>query len=95
LLAFQRSDWAIPSGTIIGVEEELRGRLAPDAPEILARIDLIVETGQHIIITDFKSARGADRDSAPGSARTQDAAPGSRHALSFTARTCPATAARA
>ncbi|MGE3805557.1 MAG: PD-(D/E)XK nuclease family protein, partial [Gemmataceae bacterium] len=59
LRAFQLSDWAVPGGTIIGVEEEVRGRLAPDLPEILARLDLIVETEDCVTVTDFKSARGA------------------------------------
>jgi RecB family exonuclease len=70
LTGFQRSDFAQPSGTIIGVEEELRGELLPGCPDLLARIDLIVDTGDAVVVTDFKTARrewsqGQVYDSAP------------------------------
>jgi hypothetical protein len=43
LTAFQASDFARPEGMILGVEEELRGLVVPGCPDLLARIDLIVE----------------------------------------------------
>ena len=44
LIAFQQSDFARPLGNIIGVEEELRAELMPNCPQLLARIDLMIET---------------------------------------------------
>jgi hypothetical protein len=41
---FRESAFARPDGTIIAVEEELRGELIPGLPDLLARVDLIVET---------------------------------------------------
>jgi len=38
LTAFQTSDLAQPAGTIIGVEEELRGQISPDCPDLLAQL---------------------------------------------------------
>ncbi len=55
--AFRASDFARPQGHIIGVEEELRSELIPGLPQILGRIDLIVETEQSLKITDLKTAR--------------------------------------
>ena len=57
LRAFQQSEVARPQGRILGVEEELRGRLATTVPDLLARIDLLVETDDALVITDLKTAR--------------------------------------
>jgi putative RecB family exonuclease len=57
LKAFRQSDFANPQGTIIGVEEELRGSLLPDCPELLARVDLIVETESALVVSDFKTSK--------------------------------------
>lgn len=57
--AFQSSDFARPQGTIIGVEEEVRAELLPDVPELLARIDLLVETDEELMVVDFKTSRSA------------------------------------
>lgn len=57
--AFQSSDFARPQGTIIGVEEEVRAELLPDVPELLARIDLLIETEEELTVVDFKTARSA------------------------------------
>jgi putative RecB family exonuclease len=59
LRAFRASNLALPSGTIIGVEEELRGELVPGLPDVLARVDLMVDSGDALIVTDFKTARTA------------------------------------
>jgi putative RecB family exonuclease len=59
LRAFQASALSRPQGTIIGVEEELRGPLLPGLPDLLARIDLIVDQGDALLVTDFKTSRSA------------------------------------
>jgi putative RecB family exonuclease len=55
--AFQASDLAVPHGEIVGVEEKLRHELIPGLPDLLARVDLIVRTGDALLIRDFKTAR--------------------------------------
>jgi hypothetical protein len=44
LRTFLRSDFAKPEGTILGIEEELRAAIIPGCPDLLARIDLLIET---------------------------------------------------
>ena len=63
LRAFCASDLANPSGRILGIEEELRGAVVPGAPDLLARIDLIIETDEALVVTDFKTARSRWSDS--------------------------------
>jgi len=55
--AFRASDFARPEGRIIGIEEELRHDLIPGLPDILGRIDLIVETDESLKIVDLMTAR--------------------------------------
>ena len=43
LTAFRQSEFANPKGTIIAIEEELRGELVPGVPDLLGIVDLIVE----------------------------------------------------
>jgi CRISPR/Cas system-associated exonuclease Cas4 (RecB family) len=57
LRQFQESPFAQPTGTVIGVEETLRGELIPGLPDLLCRVDLIVETDDSLIVSDFKTAR--------------------------------------
>ena len=57
LTAFRESELAQPGGRIIGVEEELRGSLVAGVPDLLARIDLLIETDDTLIIRDFKTSR--------------------------------------
>jgi CRISPR/Cas system-associated exonuclease Cas4 (RecB family) len=57
LAAFQNSKVANPPGTIIGIEEELTGELVPGVPDLLARVDLLVDDGDGLVITDLKTAR--------------------------------------
>lgn len=69
LHAFLVSDLAKPKGRIIGVEEELRGPVFSDLPDLLARLDLIVDTGDAVAVTDFKSSRSQwDADQAVNAA---------------------------
>lgn len=57
LTAFRASELAWPVGMILGVEEELRESVVPQAPDILARIDLLVESAEALIVIDFKTSR--------------------------------------
>jgi len=70
LATFIQSDFARPSGIVLGVEEELRGEVVPGCPELLARLDLVVKTREYLEITDFKTARGSWSES-----HVNDAAP--------------------
>ena len=55
--AFLLSPLAEPAGKVIAVEESLRGSLAPDLPDILARVDLIWQDHQAVHLLDFKTSR--------------------------------------
>jgi CRISPR/Cas system-associated exonuclease Cas4 (RecB family) len=57
LRIFIQSDLAHPKGVIVGVEEELRGQIIPGCPDLLARVDLIVDAGNELTVSDFKTAR--------------------------------------
>ncbi len=59
LAAFQDSDVSQPRGHILGIEEELRGRVINDAPDLLARLDLLREVDGTLIVSDFKTSRSA------------------------------------
>lgn len=54
---FQASAFARPTGTIIGVEEELRGVLVTGLPEFVGRVDLLIETADALLLSDFKTTR--------------------------------------
>ena len=57
LAAFQTSSLARVEGHIIGVEEQLRGPVIAGAPDLLGRIDLLVETNDELILSDLKTSR--------------------------------------
>ena len=57
LATFLASPAAVPEGTIFGVEEQLRCSVLSNTPDLLARIDLITQTDDALVITDFKTAR--------------------------------------
>lgn len=57
ITSFLESDAARPEGTILGVEEELRDSVIDGCPDLLARLDLIVETEDAVVVTDFKTSR--------------------------------------
>lgn len=57
LWAFLESDLASPDGVIVGVEEELRGVIVPGCPDLLAYVDLIIETEDAVVVTDYKTSR--------------------------------------
>lgn len=58
LTAFQQSSLTSISGSVLGVEEELRGSIATGMPDLLGRIDLLSEDDDRLLITDFKTSRG-------------------------------------
>ena len=57
LVAFAASSVAKPAGRILAIEEELRGPFIPGLPDILGRVDLIVETPDALVISDWKTSR--------------------------------------
>ncbi|MBA4017012.1 MAG: hypothetical protein C0483_07560 [Pirellula sp.] len=57
LAAFQTSSLAKVEGHILGVEEQLRGPVIAGTPDLLGRVDLLVETTNELIVTDLKTAR--------------------------------------
>jgi CRISPR/Cas system-associated exonuclease Cas4 (RecB family) len=57
LTAFQQSGAAQPRGQILAVEEELRGPVVAGCPDILGRVDLIVDAGDSLVVSDWKTAR--------------------------------------
>jgi len=57
LRTFQRSDFAHPQGHILAIEEEFRDRLIPGGPDLLARVDLVIDTEDALVVSDFKTAR--------------------------------------
>jgi len=56
LRAFQASDFARPEGRVIAIEEKIRGVVSDSCPEFVARIDLITQTDEALVVTDFKTA---------------------------------------
>jgi putative RecB family exonuclease len=57
LAAFQQSPAAQPQGRILAVEEELRGPIVPGCPDVLGRVDLILDAGDALVVADWKTSR--------------------------------------
>jgi putative RecB family exonuclease len=57
LETFQASEFAKPTGTIVAVEESMRGEFVQGMPDVLARVDLAVQDGDELVLTDFKTSR--------------------------------------
>ena len=57
IAAFLASTLANPKGTILGIEEQLPVVLRPDLPDLLAKVDLVVQTDTCLFIADFKTSR--------------------------------------
>jgi putative RecB family exonuclease len=55
--AFSDSHLSRPAGKIIAIEETLRGDLIPGLPDVLGRVDLILDTTQELIVADWKTSR--------------------------------------
>ena len=54
---FLASPAAQPGGRIIAVEETLRGEFVLGMPDLLGRVDLMVETEDALVIADWKTSR--------------------------------------
>ena len=54
---FQASHFANPKGTIVAVEESMRAEFVTGVPDVLARVDLAVQSGDELVLTDFKTSR--------------------------------------
>jgi len=54
---FQASHFANPNGTIVAVEESMRAEFVTGVPDVLARVDLAVQSGDQLVLTDFKTSR--------------------------------------
>lgn len=59
LVAFHESEWSNDKGTILGVEEEIRGTRSREIPDLLARLDLVMLQDDRLVIRDFKTSRSA------------------------------------
>ena len=57
LLAFLASDIAASPGVVIGIEEPLRNSVMDGRPEFLGIVDLVFESGDTLIIRDYKTSR--------------------------------------
>ena len=57
LTVFSTSDFAKLNGAILGVEEELRGGVFDSCPDLLGRMDLLIETSDDLVVTDLKTSR--------------------------------------
>ncbi len=57
LVAFMESPLATPEGNIVGVEEELKGPVAEDCPDLLGFVDLMVDAGDALEVIDLKTSR--------------------------------------
>jgi CRISPR/Cas system-associated exonuclease Cas4 (RecB family) len=62
LTTFLQSDFSKQRGVILGVEEELRGQIIDGCPDLLARVDLIVDADRELEVWDFKTSRCAWND---------------------------------
>jgi len=92
LTAFASSDLAQPTGRILAVEETLRGEIIPGLPDLLGRVDLIVEEPDELVISDWKTSRARySQDQVEDSTEqlllyaelARDFAPGKRVRLEF------------
>jgi putative RecB family exonuclease len=92
LTAFMTHSLSRPDGRILGIEEQLRGEIVPGLPDLLSRIDLIVETPEELVISDWKTSRAKWSDGQVEDAMEQlllyselasDFAPGKRVRLEF------------
>ena len=57
LKTFQQHEFASPDGTIVAIEESMKGKFAAGVPDVLARVDLAVQNGDELVVTDFKTSR--------------------------------------
>ena len=58
LTEFLSSAAARVQGRVLGVEEEIRGMLVEEVPDLFGRVDLLTEDRDSLVITDIKTSRG-------------------------------------
>jgi putative RecB family exonuclease len=58
LTAFLNSPAASVQGRVLGVEEEIRGKIVEGMPDLYGRVDLLTEDSDSLVITDIKTSRG-------------------------------------
>jgi len=71
LASFVASDLARPDGLILGIEEELQAPVLEGVPDLLARLDLLVDAGDELVLTDFKTSRSRWSDAEVAAASGQ------------------------
>jgi hypothetical protein len=56
-----RHKWLLPlcNSGVTGVDEELRWKLLDGVPDLLGRVDLLLENHDTVSVVDFKTARSA------------------------------------
>jgi CRISPR/Cas system-associated exonuclease Cas4 (RecB family) len=57
LSAFLASKASGIKGRVLGVEEEIRGTIAPGMPDLYGRVDLLSEDEDQLVISDVKTSR--------------------------------------
>jgi CRISPR/Cas system-associated exonuclease Cas4 (RecB family) len=57
LEVFAASSFARPSGHVLAVEQPLRGPVVPGVPDLLGRVDLMIEKPAELVVVDWKTAR--------------------------------------
>ena len=57
LQAFLNGPLSRPTGAVIGIEEEYQAPVIADCPDLFARLDLMVESEDALLVTDFKTSR--------------------------------------
>ncbi|WP_397570414.1 RecB family exonuclease [Schlesneria sp. T3-172] len=55
--AFLDSQVSRPDGSILGIEEQLQAPVIDGCPDLQARIDLMIEHPDSLVVTDFKTSR--------------------------------------
>lgn len=55
--AFLISPLAMLQGEILGIEEELRITLHPELPDVVAKVDLVIQSTSALQVIDFKTSR--------------------------------------
>jgi len=70
LIVFLASKLSRPAGHILGIEEEFTAPVISGCPHLFARLDLLVEHEESLLVTDFKTSRSRwsrdDVDAAAG-----------------------------
>ena len=57
LQAFLESPASQPAGEVVAVEEMIRATLDPALPDIVSRVDVVVQCGTGLQVNDFKTSR--------------------------------------